>query len=178
MNIPPGPYQLGRAGEIRPVQQCDAITHGREHQSSISALCLAYDDLLQAKVTIHDTKAKYLECEYFAGGNLIQIRLEEKLQVWYIDGNDQLAKPSVVLSSPMDFQGEIIPTRQLHSRAHGASGKKYRTGDGCGLCRYARSTKTTTRLFRHWMNATERSRPKLRFGENNGSSFGGFPVCC
>ncbi|MFV5328862.1 phage minor tail protein L, partial [Enterobacter roggenkampii] len=37
--------------------------------SSITALCLAYDDLLQAKVTIHDTLASYLDALNFPGGN-------------------------------------------------------------------------------------------------------------
>lgn len=31
--------------------------------SSITALCLTYDDLLQAKVTIHDTLAQYLDAK-------------------------------------------------------------------------------------------------------------------
>jgi len=35
---------------------------------SITALCLAYDDLLQAKVTIHDTLAQYLDARNFPGG--------------------------------------------------------------------------------------------------------------
>lgn len=33
--------------------------------SSITALCLAYDDMLQAKVTIHDTLTHYLGCAQF-----------------------------------------------------------------------------------------------------------------
>jgi lambda family phage minor tail protein L len=37
--------------------------------SSITALCLAYDDLVLARVVIHDTMAKYLDDRNFPSGN-------------------------------------------------------------------------------------------------------------
>ncbi len=36
---------------------------------SVTALCLAYDDMLQAKVTIHDTLAHFLDAKNFPEGN-------------------------------------------------------------------------------------------------------------
>jgi phage-related protein len=41
--------------EINQWEQCAPSLTVANIESSISALCLAYDDLLQAKVTIHDT---------------------------------------------------------------------------------------------------------------------------
>lgn len=147
--------------------------------SSISALCLAYDDLLQAKVTIHDTKASYLDARNFAAGNPTADLTQEKLQVWYIDAKTtELTGESIefALTSPMDLQGQMIPTRQLHSLCTWCIRNKYRTGDGCD---YA-----GTRYFDKFNNPV--SDPsldecngtltacKLRFGEANELSHGGF----
>lgn len=85
--------------------------------SSITALCLAYDDLLQAKVTIHDTLASYLDARNFPGGNPTADPTQEKVKVFYIDAKSAETNEAVefTLSSPMDLQGLMIPTRQLHS---------------------------------------------------------------
>ncbi|MEN4871803.1 phage minor tail protein L [Kosakonia cowanii] len=148
--------------------------------SSITALCLAYDDLLQAKVTIHDTLAKYLDARNFAGGNTSADPTQDKIQVWSIDAKtNEVAGQTVefALSSPMDLQGLMIPTRQLHSLCTWCIRGQYRTGNGCD---YA-----GTRYFDRFNNPV--SDPsfdecsgtltgcKLRFGENNELSFGGFP---
>ncbi len=100
---------------------------------SVTELCLAYDDLLQAKVTIHDTLAQYLDARNFAGGNPAADATQEKLQVWYIDAKTSETNEVVefALSSPMDLQGLMIPTRQLHSLCTWCIRNKYRTGDGC-----------------------------------------------
>lgn len=146
---------------------------------SITALCLAYDDMLQAVVTVHDTLAQYLDARNFPAGNATADPTQEKLQVYYIDSksgeNNQVVE--FTLSSPMDLQGLMIPTRQMHSICVWCSRGKYRTGDGCD---YA-----GTRYF------DEKNNPvndpsldkcsgnltgcKLRFGENNELPFGGFP---
>lgn len=146
---------------------------------SITALCLAYDDLLQAKVTIHDTLAHYLDARNFADGNPQANPLEEKLQTWHIDSKSSETKTQVefTLSSPMDLQGLMIPTRQLHSLCTWCIRGKYRSGDGCD---YA-----GTRYFDKFNNPVEDPSQdqcsgtltgcKLRFGENEELSFGGFP---
>lgn len=101
--------------------------------SSITALCLAYDDLLQAKVSIHDTLAQYLDAENFPAGNPTADPTQEKLKVFYIDSKDIETDEAVefTLSSPMDLQGLMIPTRQLHSLCTWCIRNKYRSGDGC-----------------------------------------------
>ena len=149
-------------------------------ESSISALCLAYDDLLQAKVTIHDTKEKYLDARNFADGNPTADPTQEKLQVWYIDGKTgELAGETVefVLSSPMDLQGQMIPTRQLHSLCTWCIRNKYRTGDGCdyaGTRYFDKNNNPVSDPSLDECNGTLTA-CKLRFGENNELSHGGFP---
>ncbi|QLR43681.1 phage minor tail protein L [Enterobacter sp. RHBSTW-00994] len=146
---------------------------------SITALCLAYDDLLQAKVTIHDTLAQYLDVKNYEGGNPSADPTQEKLRVFYIDAKQSETNEVVAftLSSPMDLQGLMIPTRQLHSLCTWCIRNKYRSGDGCD---YA-----GTRYFDKHNNAVDDpSRDecggtltscKLRFGDGNELPFGGFP---
>lgn len=146
---------------------------------SITALCLAYDDLLQAKVTIHDTLAQYLDAKNYDGGNPSADPTQEKQQVYYIDSKSSETNEVVefTLSSPMDLQGLMIPTRQLHSLCTWCIRNKYRSGDGCD---YA-----GTRYFDKHNNAIDDpSRDecggtltscKLRFGDGNELPFGGFP---
>lgn len=147
--------------------------------SSITALCLAYDDLLQAKVTIHDTLAKYLDTQNFPDGNATADPTQEKLKVFYIDAKSSETNEIVefTLSSPMDLQGLMIPTRQLHSLCTWCIRNKYRTGDGCD---YA-----GTRYFDKHNNPVDDpsldecngtlSACQLRHGDANELPFGGFP---
>jgi len=146
---------------------------------SVTALCLAYDDLLQAKVTIHDTLAQYLDARNFAGGNPAADATQEKLQVWYIDAKTSETNEVVefALSSPMGLQGLMIPTRQLHSLCTWCIRNKYRTGDGCdyaGSRYFDKNNNPVSDPSLDECNGTL-SACKLRFGENNELSFGGFP---
>lgn len=146
---------------------------------SITALCLAYDDLLQAKVTIHDTLAQYLDVRNFPGGNPTADATQEKLQVWYIDAKTSETNEVVefALSSPMDLQGLMIPTRQLHSLCTWCIRNKYRTGDGCdyaGTRYFDKNNNPVDDPSRDECNGTLTA-CKLRFGEGNELPFGGFP---
>ena len=146
---------------------------------SITALCLAYDDLLQAKVTIHDTLAQYLDARNFPGGNPTADTTQEKLQVWYIDAKTSETNQAVefALSSPMDLQGLMIPTRQLHSLCTWCIRNKYRTGDGCdyaGTRYFDKNNNPVDDPSRDECNGTLTA-CKLRFGEGNELPFGGFP---
>jgi phage-related protein len=126
--------------------------------SSITALCLAYDDLLQAKVTIHDTLASTLMPEIFQAGT---------------HGRPYSGKGEGILhrcQKRRDKRGRGIHTfqsdgpagtddsdAQLHSLCTWCIRNKYRTGDGCDYAGTAISTKTITRsAIRRWMNATAR----------------------
>ena len=148
-------------------------------ESKITALCLAYDDMLQAKVTIHDTLAQYLDAANYPEGNPAADPQQEKLKVFYIDAKDSETHEVVAfkLSSPMDLQGLMIPTRQLHSLCTWCIRNKYRSGDGCD---YA-----GTRYFDKHNNPVDDPSQdecpgtltacKLRHGESNELPFGGFP---
>lgn len=147
--------------------------------SSITALCLAYDDLLQAKVSIHDTLAQYLDAENFPAGNPTADPTQEKLKVFYIDSKDIETDEAVefTLSSPMDLQGLMIPTRQLHSLCTWCIRNKYRSGDGCdyaGSRYFDKNNIPVDDPSQDVCNGTLRA-CKLRFGENNELPFGGFP---
>lgn len=146
---------------------------------SITALCLRFEDMAQAKVTIHDTLAHYLDAKNFPEGNPTADPEQEKKQVYYIDRksleNDETVE--FELASPADLRGLQIPTRQIHSLCTWCSRGWYRTGKGCD---YA-----GTRYFdENGQPVDDPSQDKCggllsdcqkRFGENNPVPFGGFP---
>ncbi|WP_426817679.1 phage minor tail protein L [Winslowiella sp. 2C04] len=147
--------------------------------SSITALCLAYDDMLQATVTVHDTLAQYLDARNFAEGNSTADPTQEKQQVFYIDSKSLETNQAVefTLTSPMDLQGLMIPTRQLHSLCTWCIRGKYRTGDGCdyaGTRYFDKNNNPVSDPSQDVCNGTL-SACKLRFGDNNELPFGGFP---
>lgn len=146
---------------------------------SITALCLAYDDMLQAKVSIHDTLAKYLDVRNFPEGNTSADPTQEKLKVYYIDSKSVETKLQVefTLSSPMDLQGLQIPTRQLHSLCTWCIRGKYRSGDGCDYAGTRYFDKFNKPVSDPSLDVCSGNLTgcKLRFGENNELSFGGFP---
>lgn len=147
--------------------------------SSITALCLAYDDLLQAKVTIHDTLAQYLDAENFPEGNPSADPTQEKIKVFYIDAKKSETNEAVefTLSSPMDMQGLQLPTRQLHSMCTWSLRNQYRTGNGCdyaGFNCFDLNNNPVDDPSLDKCNGTLTA-CKLRFGENNELPFGGFP---
>ena len=147
--------------------------------SSITALCLAYDDLLQAKVSVHDTLAKYLDARNYIGGNPTADPTQEKLKVFYIDAKSSETNEVVefTLTSPMDLQGLMIPTRQLHSLCTWCIRNKYRSGDGCdyaGARYFDKNNKPVSDPSLDECNGTLTA-CKLRHGESNELPFGGFP---
>lgn len=146
---------------------------------SITALCLAYDDMLQAKVSIHDTLTKYLDGKNFPNGNATADPTQEKLKVYFIESKSVETKLEVefTLSSPMDLQGLQIPTRQLHSLCTWCIRGKYRSGDGCDYAGTAYFDKFNKPVSDPSLDACSGTVTgcKLRFGENNELSFGGFP---
>ena len=146
---------------------------------SITALCLRFEDMAQAKVTIHDTLAHYLDANNFPEGNPTADPEQEKKQVYYIDRksleNDETVE--FELASPADLRGLQIPTRQIHSLCTWCSRGWYRTGKGCD---YA-----GTRYFdENGQPVDDPSQDKCggllsdcqkRYGENNPVPHGGFP---
>ena len=146
---------------------------------SISALCLYYDDLAQARVTIRETQKQYLDSRNFSEENSTADPTQEKRHLYFIDTKsletDELVE--FTLSSPMDLQGVLIPTRQYHSLCTWCIRNKYRSGDGCdyaGTRYFDKNNKPVDDPSKDVCNGTL-SACKLRFGENNELPFGGFP---
>ncbi|MBW7984727.1 phage minor tail protein L [Enterobacillus tribolii] len=145
----------------------------------ISALCIRFDDMVQARVIIHRTFEHYLDARNFPGGNLTADPEQESQQLWYIDRRSTETDTAIEfeLSSLVDLRGRVIPTRQIHSQCTWCSRGWYRTGKGCD---YA-----GTRYFDEDGNPVDDpsldvcggllSDCKKRFGEDNPLPFGGFP---
>ena len=170
------------------IEGIESTTSGRDSQpslkvanidASITALCLYYDDLVQAKVTVHDTLAKYLDARNFPEGNAAADPTQEKRKVFFIDAKSEETNEVIefTLASPMDLQGIMIPTRQLHSICTWCIRNKYRSGDGCdytGQRYFDKNNISVTDPALDVCNGTL-SACKLRFGEDNELPFGGFP---
>ncbi|MBA7933559.1 phage minor tail protein L [Klebsiella sp. RHBSTW-00215] len=170
------------------IEGIESTTSGRDAQpslkvanidASITALCLYYDDLVQAKVTVHDTLAKYLDARNFPEGNAAADPTQEKRKVFFIDAKSEETNEAIefTLASPMDLQGIMIPTRQLHSICTWCIRNKYRSGDGCdytGQRYFDKNNIPVTDPALDVCNGTL-SACKLRFGEDNELPFGGFP---
>ncbi len=145
---------------------------------TISSLCLAYQNLAQAKVKIHMTFAHYLDSRNFPEGNAQADPTQEKVEVWYIDRKTTEDNEVIqfALSSPADLQGILIPTRQIHSLCTWCIRNRYR-GPECGY--------TGTHYFDADDNPVDdpskddcgglMTSCKLRHGATAELPFGGFP---
>ncbi|MDX7988763.1 phage minor tail protein L [Xenorhabdus sp. 12] len=145
---------------------------------TLSALCLAYQNMVQARVTIRMTFAHYLDARNFPNGNPQADPTQEKVNVFYIDNKTQEDNESIQfsLSSPADLQGIKIPTRQIHSLCTWCIRGQYRKSP-CGY--------TGTRYFDESGYPTDdpakdscgglMSDCKKRFGGTEQLPFGGFP---
>lgn len=146
---------------------------------SISSLCLFFDDLLQAKVTVRQTLSKYLDDANFLTPNPDADPTQEFTETWYIDSKVQEDNQTISweLSNPADVSGQIIPARLITGVCEWCLRGEYRGAD-CGY--------TGSAMFDENDNPTNDPSEdkcgglipscKLRFGENEPLSFGGFPA--
>lgn len=100
---------------------------------TITALCLQFKDMLNAKVKITETFAEYLDAVNFGGDNPTADPTAYSYQQFWLDTKVSEDDESVQwsLSSPADFQGQRLPTRQITSICEWALRNQYRSGDGC-----------------------------------------------
>lgn len=144
----------------------------------ITALCLAFEDLLEFKLTMHHTLGTYLDAENFPGGNPDADPTQESIEVWYLDQKTSENGSSVSweLASPGDVGGESIG-RQMTTLCHWALTGGYRGPD----CQY------TGRYYDIDGNPTDDPEKDqcngclgtgcvVRFGQGNQNNFGGFPA--
>lgn len=149
--------------------------------SVITALCLQFDDLVQAKVTIYETFAHYLDAKNFPDGNETANPEEYFRQVFYIDKKSAEVAGEAVefeLSSPFDLQGKMLPERQIHSMCYWCMRGWYRTGNGCGYAGTKYFDKNGKPVDDPALDECGglMSDCKKRFGENEPLDFGGFPA--
>ncbi|MFM0192424.1 phage minor tail protein L [Paraburkholderia strydomiana] len=144
---------------------------------SISSLCLALADMVGAQVTRRRTLAKYLDAANFAGGNPTANPDEEMPpEVWLIERKSHEDNEAVEfeLSSPLDFDGEQLPRRQIIPNI---CAWDYRSAE----CSYAGPPVADSNDVPTDDPAKDQCSKglgacKLRFGANNPLPFGGFPA--
>lgn len=143
---------------------------------SISALCLYFQNMEQAKVTIHRTFSKYLDGNNFPDGNPDADPDQEHIEIWYIDRKVSEDNEAVVfeLSNPADLSGHKIG-RQMTAYCYWCQRGEYRGAD-CGYTGSAMFTEddeTTDNPALDQCSGTVTG-CTLRFGENEELPHGGF----
>lgn len=143
-------------------------------QGAISALCLRYDDLAGAKLTVINTLAKYLDAANFTDGNP-QAANEFRKQLWYCEQktSENASAVTFELSNPVDMEGARIPSREITSFCHWGINNRYR-GSECQYIGTARFTEDGTPTDNAALDkcGSRLSDCRLR---NNEKRFGAFP---
>lgn len=99
---------------------------------TIAALCLQFNDLLNAKFTRRRTMLKYLDAENFTGGNVDAdptVGFDD--DVYYVARKAEETRLSVKfeLTSPWDVEGVLLPKRQI---IRNLCSWEYRAAGTCG----------------------------------------------
>lgn len=144
----------------------------------LSAACLFFEDLLQARVTIRQTFAHYLDAQNFEGGNPDADPTQESIDTWFVDRKVMETNEMIQweLSSPADLSGQTIPARTITGVCEWCMRGRYR-GPECGYTgaeMFTEDDEPTDDPGQDRCGGLVRS-CKLRFGENEELSFGGFP---
>ncbi len=143
----------------------------------ISALCLAFQNLLKFRLVVRSTLADFLDARNFPGGNPDADATQEVIEVWYIDQKTSEDGQAVAweLASPGDLQGEAIG-RQLTTLCHWAMTGGYR-GPDCGYTGPYRDIdgKLTADPAKDECDGCLGTGCIPRFGEGNELPFGGAP---
>lgn len=168
---------FARTGEQQPVPK---LAVGNVN-GSISALCIYFDDLVGAKLTMRQTFAKYLDAVNFPDGNPTADPTQEfPPEVWFIDRKSGESSDVVEfeLASALDFNGVQLPRRQIIAgRCLWLSIGGYR-GPYCnytgGPVAKADGTPTSNMAEDRCGGLVRDC--KLRFGINDVLNFGGFPA--
>lgn len=105
---------------------------------SVSALCINFEDMAQAVVTIIDTYVDYIDAKNWPAGQRPAYSespdpAQRFIETWYIDAKTSETDETVVfnLGSPGDLQGQVIPTRQITQLCTWAVRGEYRANKGC-----------------------------------------------
>jgi len=154
---------------------------GNQIPGVISALCIALDDLVGARITRHRTLGKYLDAANFPGGNPSADPNEElPPEIWLVEAKTKEDKETVEfeLSSALDFDGVQLPRRQIQASSCGWLSIGGYRGPFCnytGPAMFDRDGKPVTdpvldRCGGHVSDCEK------RFGKYQILNFGGFPA--
>lgn len=147
------------------------------YMSGITALLIAADDLVGAKITRKRTLKKYLDEVNFASGVNVTAdpTVEFPEDVFYIDRKVSETRTAVEfeLVSAIDLHGVLLPRRQI---IQNSCSWMYR-GAECGYTGSACFTRDDKPTNDTASDACGKrlSSCKLRFGENGELPYGGFP---
>ena len=166
-------FEISTGGQIpRPKMAVSNIS------GIITALVLAYDDLLGAKVTRKRTMQKYLDAVNFSGGvnPNADPTAEFPDDIYYVERKTSENKSAVEfeLSASFDVQGVKLPRRQI---IQNICPWKYR-GAECGYAgtNYYDSNDQPVGSLGLDVCGKRISSCELRFGVNAELPFGGFPA--
>jgi lambda family phage minor tail protein L len=146
---------------------------------SISALCITLDDLVGAKLIRHVTLGQYLDAANFTGGNPGADPTQEfPPDIWFIEQKTGETNEVVEfeLLSALDFQGQMLPRRQIISNLCSFA---YKGPDGlCGYTGSAMFDANDVAVTDPTLDVCGKriSGCKARFGTTSVLNFGGFPA--
>lgn len=147
----------------------------------ISALCLAFDDLVGARVVRRQTLVKYLDAANFPDGNPTADPNEHfQDEVWFIERKTSEDKETVEfeLTAAIDLNGEQLPGRQIIAGVCGWLIRGGYRGPYCGYTGPAVADANdipTDDPARDQCSGLVRG-CKLRFGADKELPYGGFPA--
>ena len=145
--------------------------------SSITSLCLLYDDLVGAKLTRIRTLGKYLDAVNFPGGNPTADPTQQLTpEVWYVERKSAESSEAVEfeLTSALDIGQIKLPRRQIIASLCAWAYRSAECGYTGGAVALADDTPTGTLALDVCGKHT--SSCKLRFGASNPLPFGGYPA--
>jgi lambda family phage minor tail protein L len=147
----------------------------------MTALCLAYQDLVGAKLFRHRTLGKYLDATNFADGNPTADPSQEiPPDMWVIERRSNETNQALEweLSSALDFNGRQLPGRLIVANYCTWLARGGYRGPFCGYTgpAVAKADDTPTDDPELDVCGGRLSSCKLRFGANNQLNYGGFPA--
>lgn len=110
-------------------------------RGAITAICLQYRDLAGARVRVIETFRHFLDAANFPAGNP-QAADQSRINLWSIEQKTEETRASVTfeLSSPIDMEGQMLPSQQITKLCRWACRGQYR-GEACAYTGTAMFTK-------------------------------------
>ena len=172
------PWPISAEGfELSPSKPPMPILSVGNINGSITAACLAYQDLVGAVVIRHRTLGKYMDAVNFGGANPTADPTQEfPPDKWYIERKSAETSTAVQfeLSSALDFGGVQLPRRVIIANqcpwAYRSAECSYTGGPVAKSDDTATSDSTLDTCGKRLTSC------KLRFGANNPLPYGGFPA--